>query len=162
MELKNQRKAKAPSPEAREAMARLDIATERGIFMADVPDADVAARLAGSEHQEDRAMTPAGELRTAATKLRKWAEDVPRPDFYFAVADWLEAAAEQAAIYEAQRAWMSDDSHALIVARAYLGVPIPSPDDSGMANTETAEHMDTHRGTVIRVLGKSSSKEDRG
>lgn len=45
IELKDQRKAASPSREAAEASARLDLATERGCFMADVPDADVAARL---------------------------------------------------------------------------------------------------------------------
>jgi hypothetical protein len=46
IELKNQRRAAAPSPEDREACARLDLATERGTFMADIAAADVAARLA--------------------------------------------------------------------------------------------------------------------
>lgn len=38
--------AAPPSAQALEAETRLDIATERGIFMTDVPDEDVAARLA--------------------------------------------------------------------------------------------------------------------
>lgn len=38
--------ARPPSRETQEANARLDLATERGCFMRDVPDADVQARLA--------------------------------------------------------------------------------------------------------------------
>jgi hypothetical protein len=47
IELKHQRKVPSPSREAQEACARLNLATERGCFMADIPDADVAARLRG-------------------------------------------------------------------------------------------------------------------
>lgn len=38
--------AAPPSAAALEAAARLDIATERGCFMTEVPDEDVTARLA--------------------------------------------------------------------------------------------------------------------
>ena len=41
-----QRKVANPSRETREACARLDLATERGCFMTEVPDEDVIARLA--------------------------------------------------------------------------------------------------------------------
>ncbi len=50
IELRKQERAR--SPQALETAARLDIATERGIFMSDVPDADVAARL-GSMRAKD-------------------------------------------------------------------------------------------------------------
>ena len=46
IELKNRRRAAEPSPEEREACARLDLASERGTFMCDIPAADVADRLA--------------------------------------------------------------------------------------------------------------------
>lgn len=39
------RRTANPSREALEAMARLDLATECGCFMADVPDEDVTARM---------------------------------------------------------------------------------------------------------------------
>jgi hypothetical protein len=41
------RKAATPNAVALEASARLDIAIERGCFMTEVSDQDVAARLAG-------------------------------------------------------------------------------------------------------------------
>lgn len=49
------------------------------------------------------------------------------PGVALAVADWLDAAADQAAMLEAQHAWMSPESHALKVARAYLGSPVETP-----------------------------------
>ena len=42
------------------------------------------------------------------------------PAVALAVADWLDAATEQARFTEAQGAWISPDSYALKVARAYL------------------------------------------
>jgi hypothetical protein len=42
-----ERKATEPNAAAREASARLDLATERGCFMREIPDADVAERLRG-------------------------------------------------------------------------------------------------------------------
>jgi hypothetical protein len=39
------RKASRPNAAALEASARLDLAAERGVFMVDIPDAAVAARL---------------------------------------------------------------------------------------------------------------------
>lgn len=45
IELKNARKAARPNRAALEASARLDLATERGCFMREVPDADVAERM---------------------------------------------------------------------------------------------------------------------
>jgi hypothetical protein len=48
IELKNAARASRPSREAAEASARLDLATERGCFMSDVPAADVAERLRAS------------------------------------------------------------------------------------------------------------------
>lgn len=53
--------ARAPSREAEEASARLDLAQERGCFMRDVPDADVQARIA----QEHDAPLVAAEDGTA-------------------------------------------------------------------------------------------------
>lgn len=50
-----ERKASSPNAAAREAGARLDLANERGGFMGEVPDADVAERLA----QPDAARDPA-------------------------------------------------------------------------------------------------------
>ena len=43
--LKNEQKAATQTRKAAEAATRLDIANERGVFMADVPLADVRARL---------------------------------------------------------------------------------------------------------------------
>jgi hypothetical protein len=43
--LRKERKAASPSREALEAAARVDLARERGCFMGEVPDADVAARI---------------------------------------------------------------------------------------------------------------------
>jgi hypothetical protein len=62
--------------------------------------------------------TPAEELREAAKRIRR---DAAWPTEDLAVADWLDAATEQAALYEAQGAWASDESYALKVARACLG-----------------------------------------
>jgi hypothetical protein len=45
-----ERKATAPNAAAREASARLDLATERGCFMGEIPDADVAERLRGEDN----------------------------------------------------------------------------------------------------------------
>jgi hypothetical protein len=45
IESAQQRKAATPNAAALEASARLDLATERGCFMSEVPDEDVAARL---------------------------------------------------------------------------------------------------------------------
>jgi hypothetical protein len=58
------RKAAKRSETTREAEARLDLANERGVFMAAVPDEDVAARLAaedpriGSDNLPGRGGTP--------------------------------------------------------------------------------------------------------
>jgi hypothetical protein len=41
----------SPSYQVREANARLDLATERGCFMTDIPDADVTQRI--RENEED-------------------------------------------------------------------------------------------------------------
>jgi hypothetical protein len=65
-------------------------------------------------------MTPAQELREAAKAMRADAS-WPSEDFAMAVADWLDAAAEQGAYYEATGAQLHPDSYALKVARAYLG-----------------------------------------
>jgi hypothetical protein len=40
-----ERKAASPNAAAREASARLDLATERGCFMSEIPDVDVAEQL---------------------------------------------------------------------------------------------------------------------
>lgn len=45
IERTQQRKAEQPNAAAREATARLEIAQARGIFMYEVPDEDVAAKL---------------------------------------------------------------------------------------------------------------------
>jgi hypothetical protein len=63
--------------------------------------------------------TPAEELREAATALREWAKDIPRPDFYLAVADWLDETADWVAAADAPETspWVTGP---LRIARAYM------------------------------------------
>ena len=55
------------------------------------------------------------ESEEDAAHIASW-----HPAVALAVADWLDAATEQARFTEAQGAWISPDSYALKVARAYL------------------------------------------
>ena len=66
------RKARQPNTTALEAMARVDLANELGVFMAEVPDADVQARIrqmrtAGTDTPQGRnpPMTAVYAVRTA-------------------------------------------------------------------------------------------------
>jgi hypothetical protein len=52
--LRKERKAASPSREALEASARLDLATERGTFMADIAAADVTARIQQTQNPDSR------------------------------------------------------------------------------------------------------------
>ena len=50
---KEAERAANPSYEHQEAIARLDLATERGCFMLDIPAADVAARIEQNTKETD-------------------------------------------------------------------------------------------------------------
>jgi hypothetical protein len=52
--------------------------------------------------------------------LREWAKDIPRPDFYLAVADWLDETADWVAAADAPETspWVTGP---LKIARAPLG-----------------------------------------
>jgi len=59
-----------------------------------------------------------------------------------AVAEWLDAAADTAMRYEAERAWMHPDSYALKVARAYLGETVSGEETAPQPGQVPSGHPD--------------------
>jgi hypothetical protein len=52
--LRKERQAASPSREALEAAARVDLANALGVFMGEVPDADVASRIQQTQNPDSR------------------------------------------------------------------------------------------------------------